>query len=117
MTDAEFLRALEDGTFPKEALTHREHLRLAVLVEDPRAIIQRYVAQLGLSAKYNETLTLAWMRLVALHRAKTLDELLRHAPQLLDSSLPLRHWSRDLLFSERARAEWVEPDLAPLPQP
>ena len=27
---------------------------------------------------------------------------------------PLRHWSRDLLFSRRARASRVEPDLVPL---
>ena len=27
---------------------------------------------------------------------------------------PLRHWSRELLFSPAAKERWVEPDLAPL---
>ena len=31
------------------------------------------------------------------------------------SSLPLEFFSRELLFSVRARREWVEPDLKPLP--
>jgi hypothetical protein len=30
--------------------------------------------------------------------------------------LPLRHWSRERLFSVEARHGWVEPDLAPLDQ-
>jgi hypothetical protein len=29
----------------------------------------------------------------------------------------LRHWSREVLMSSRARAEWVEPDRAPLTVP
>src|SRR5438309_3781535 len=115
MTDDQFLSALRDGTFPPAELRHRQHLRLALLVADPRPLIRRYVAQVGAADKYNETLTQAWMRLVALHPARDVDELLAKHPQLGDSSLPLRHWSRDVLWSETARRQWVEPDLAPLP--
>ena len=32
-----------------------------------------------------------------------------------ERDLPLRHYSKDRLMSLTARAEWVEPDLAPLP--
>lgn len=43
-----------------------------------------------------------------------LDALLARHPHLLDTRLPLRHWSRELLFSGAAKERWVEPDLAPL---
>ena len=33
------------------------------------------------------------------------------------SNLPLEYYSRELLFSVRARREWVEPNLQPLPGP
>ena len=31
-----------------------------------------------------------------------------------DRELPLRHYTKDLLMSQRARFGWVEPDLLPL---
>ena len=32
-----------------------------------------------------------------------------------EKELPLRHYTKDRLMSTVARAEWVEPDLVPLP--
>jgi hypothetical protein len=34
----------------------------------------------------------------------------------VDKNLISRHYSADLLASAKAKAEWVEPDLEPLPK-
>ena len=118
MTDAEFLAALERGTFPRDEMDHRAHLRLALLCRgDPqraRDLLVTYVTKIGGLVKYNETLTQVWLRLVAAHPPEeTLDALMR--TPLGDASLPFRHYSAERLWSDEARARFVEPDLAPLP--
>jgi hypothetical protein len=68
---------------------------------------------------YFETLTRVWLVLVADARRRTAAgdscALLLAAPELMDRSLPLRHYSRAVLAETRARALFVPPDLAPLP--
>lgn len=118
MTDAEFLRALADGSYPRDAMDHRAHLRLALLCRgDPqraRDLLLTYVTKIGGLVKYNETLTQFWLRAVALHASeKTLDALM--ATPLADVNLPFRHYSPERLWSDEARAQFVEPDLRPLP--
>jgi hypothetical protein len=106
MDDAEFLAAIESCTLPPSELNHRAHLRLARLA-GPRTpeLIKRYAAAIGATGKYNETVTQFWMRAVQ-----------HHGPdELLDKDLPLKHWSRELLWSDQARAAWVDPDIRPLP--
>ena len=107
---------------------HRDHLRLAWLAvrgtEDPERTvgdaIARYAAAHGAAAKYHETLTVFWVRLVE-HCARVRPELgdfdafLAAFPLLLDTSLADRHWSGDVLWSAEARTRWREPDLLPLP--
>ncbi len=41
-------------------------------------------------------------------------ERLERCPELMNRSIPLEHYSKGLLFSSRARAIFVEPDLEPL---
>jgi hypothetical protein len=69
--------------------------------------------------KLNVTMTRFWVGATAhgirTSGAESFDALLDAVPHLLDKTLPFRHWSRDTLFSPKARAEWVEPDLEPLP--
>ncbi len=69
---------------------------------------------------YFETLTRAWLVLVADARlrsdAATSVELFQRCPELLDRSLPARHYSKELLGTVRARSIFVEPDLSPLPR-
>lgn len=68
---------------------------------------------------YFETLTRAWLHLVddARRRTGAIDSraVLALAPELLDRALPLRHYSREVLSSVRARSVFVPPDLSPLP--
>jgi hypothetical protein len=83
--------------------------------------IRRLAETYGKSG-YHETITLFWLRVVACFVADrenlTLPEM---ANTLIDhcveKNLISRHYSADLLASAKAKAEWVEPDLKPLPKP
>jgi N-formylglutamate deformylase len=81
MTDDEFLTQIEGCTLPREAFTHRNHVRLAWLYLNDRtagdpdariaATIQRYAASIGKATKYDHALTLSWMRRVESAMAAT----------------------------------------------
>ena len=130
MTDDEFLQAFMTCTLPNERFRHRDHLRLAWLltrrlgpeeaVTAVTAGIRRFAAAHGHAAKYHETMTRFWLRLVA-HLCAQRPELddferfLASFPHLTDKDLPLRHWRHATMFSPEARTGWIEPDLAPLP--
>lgn len=128
--DEAFRRSFERCEIRNDAFRHREHLRLAWtclresdLETAARRVgesIRRYAAHHGVSRKYHETLSHAWVRIVALAMAETpeaggFDELLAARPHLLDKKLPLRHYSPRRLWNDAARDRWVEPDLRPFP--
>lgn len=133
MDDATLWTAFHDKTLTHAEWTHEAHLRVAWLhvTRHPldeahlrmRAGILRLNERHGLVESpergYFETLTYAWLALVAAaqreHGAATSTALLEACPSLRDRSLPLRHYSRELLRSVRARAIFVPPDLSPLP--
>jgi hypothetical protein len=70
---------------------------------------------------YHETITrfyLAVIRafLASVDSGRPADELARELiARFGDRNLPLRHHSRERLFSADARLGWLEPDLEPLP--
>ncbi len=66
---------------------------------------------------YHETITRVWLVLVGAARAvdRAGDSRAFLARHDLGKELPLRYYSRELLFSLQARAMFVAPDLAPLP--
>ena len=71
---------------------------------------------------YHETITAAYVRLLAQGlAAQGSDAPLSDriaallASPLADKTVLSRHYSRELLMSPRARAEWVPPDREPLP--
>ena len=129
MTDEEFLAAFEQAGFTAVEFPHRAHLRTAHLylrqlgpagaADRMAAGIRHLATSHGHADRYHETLTRAWVDVVALAmartRAETFDELLTRHPSLLDKHLLLAHYSRTVLFGPQARAEWVAPDLAPIP--
>ena len=112
--------------------THQAHLRLAYIyltrhdleagLQTMRHAIQRFLSHHQIDAsKYHETLTRAWLMAVKhfMDRAgstESADEFLSKSAALLDSSVMLTHYSKELLFSAAARAGYVEPDLDPIPQ-
>src|SRR5271167_3674801 len=103
MTDPEFLRAFEDTTL--EPFHHRDHLRVTYLYllqfgeaetrERLGPAILRYAAARNGAEKYHETITQAWIRLVASASAQADDfeAMLAANPQLLDKNLLVRHYS------------------------
>jgi hypothetical protein len=130
LTDAEFLRAFEACQLSNESFHHRDHIRLAWIYlqlypelearEHMARAIRRFAAHHGKSDKYHETVTVAWLRLVANGIARmpadaSFEQLTAALPELLDKRTIEKFYSRATLASESARAFWVEPDLQRLP--
>ena len=134
-TDEMFLRAFEDCTLPFEQWKHRAHIKVAYLylcalpyveaLDKVRTNIQRYNAATNtpelLERGYHETMTQAWMQLVHFTLceygpAASADEFLDTQEHLLNRKALRFFYSREQLISWRAKAEFVEPDLAPLPR-
>ncbi len=130
--DRDFRRAFEAGAFAPADFSHRAHVRLAyaylaesdvnLALDRMRAALVCFLSHHGIPAtKYHETLTRAWILAVHhfMHRspeAASADDFIDGNPQLLDSRIMLTHYSAGLLFSEAARAGFVEPDLDPIPR-
>ncbi len=121
---------LESLALPNAEFRHREHLRAAhyyvlrdgypFALATVRRSIRRFAAHHGTPTLFHVTLTECWVRLVAGALAGepfecSFAELSARHPDLLEKNAPLRHYSRERLFSERARRTWVEPDLRELP--
>ncbi len=127
MTDAEFVRAFEACELSNESFHHRDHIRLAWIYlqrygeqEAGARIatsIRNFAAHFGKTDKYHETMTIAWLRLVALESKGrgSFDDLVTAAPMLLEKQTLARFYSDALLRSDRAKREFVPPDLNALP--
>jgi hypothetical protein len=128
-------RAFIARTLPTAAWTHHAHLRvglwhlrrhppetaLALLRDRIRAFNAAHGGENSATAGYHETITRFYVLMIAdvLARADATDDEDALADALIaghgDRDLPLRHWSRDVLFAPAARLGWVPPDLVPLP--
>ncbi len=134
--DDEFLAAFEAQGWPLEQWHHREHIRLAYLylraypfeqaAERIRAGIRAHNAAHGVpdsaTTGYHETMTIAWLRLVQLvleeyGPAESGEAFCDVHPELLEKKTLRLFYSKELFMSPRAKREYVEPDLAPLPRP
>jgi hypothetical protein len=130
-SDREFRAAFEAGAFAPADFSHRAHIRLAyaylaesdvdLALERMRAALVGFLCVHGLPAsKYHATLTRAWILAVDhfMHRVSTTsaDDFIERNPTLLDSKIMLTHYSAELLFSDQARVDFVEPNLDPIPR-
>lgn len=125
LSDEEFLEQFEAGTLP--AFSHRDHVRMAWLMlrrhgagaaDAIRDGIRHFAQVKGATGLYHETLTQFWIeacRAAGPQAGESFDAFVARAPHLLDKDLWARHWTRERLFADDARATWVDPDLAPLP--
>ena len=129
MTDVEFTRALERGEIAQANFHHALHLHVAwvYLAESSsvqqaaikmRETLRRFATAAGKPQKYHETITFFWVHLLAgmqeISGEKGLQEIVRTNPQLLEKDFPLAYYSAERLFSDEARASWIQPDLKPL---
>jgi len=130
MTDIELTRALERGDIANESFHHLSHVHVAwvYLSESAtadeaagkmRATLQKFTSSLGHAEKYHETITVFWIRFLGhmrqINAGMSLKQVAEGNPQLLEKNFVLQYYSADLLFSDRARTSWVEPDLKALP--
>jgi hypothetical protein len=112
-----------------EGFGHRQHVELTwrhLEDHDPASAqllvaeaIRQVAAAHGAPGRFHATITGAWVRCVAVHRerwpADTFEGFIELNARLLDSKLLEQHFTRQLLFSDAARSEIVEPDIRPLP--
>jgi hypothetical protein len=125
LADTAFLAALQDCSLPLEQFHHGDHLRLAWLklrarpfpaaLDSVRATIRAFADHHGKAAIYHETITAAWVALLASHHEPTFVEFLSANESLLNAKLLERYWSPQALFSPAAKEAWLPPDRAPLP--
>jgi len=126
----ELVSRLESLSLSNSEFHHRQHLELAFWYLQSKGTeagsqaiiraIETFAKHLGHAEKFHQTITLCWIRLVAAAIAaadcyETPNALISKHPELLDKHLPLRFYSRDVLFSDQARTQWVDPDIEPLP--
>ena len=130
--DIQFRDDFESGRVTTADFHHREHLRLAFVYlcesslleahERMRSAIKSFLATNGVPAqKYHETLTKSWTKAVkhfciSAGNISSFEQLLKADDRLLNVEIMLTHYSRDRLFSELARKQFVEPDLQEIPE-
>jgi hypothetical protein len=126
------VRGFEDGSLDVAGFHHRQHLIVAawLLETSPydTALVRMRKGLHGLLAKvgkdaYHETVTVFWMRalrhrLSVCDRTMSADQRIRDVVTWAQTGQPLRaHYSAERLASVEAKKQFLEPDLAPLPDP
>lgn len=127
---AEVVRTFEDATISRDIWKHAEHLTVALhylslndintatakMREGIFKLLGAFGVDLNMEMPYHETLTVFWMKTVAeFNASKNGTSLLDKTNELIaryDKDYPLRFYSREFLFSDEARANFVEGDLS-----
>lgn len=135
MDDSRLLELFDSGELPYDAWSHRLHVRLAYLFIRRYALSEALVQfRVGiraynaahevpdsLTSGYHETLTVAWLRLISA-RAGGVPEptdsesFCNMHPELLNRALLRKFYSPERITSQKAKREFVEPDLGALPR-
>ncbi len=126
LTDEELLARFEDTSLPNESFHHEQHVRVAWLFVRrhgmPEALgqfsqaLKRFVVAKGKPGLYHETITWAYLLLVADRLARAPadswerfapanGDLLTWKPSVLD-----RYYTPETLWSDLARATFIMPD-------
>lgn len=126
---AEVVRKFEDASFSREAWGHAEHLTVGLYLVTKHDLetaiatirtglfnlLRAYGVDLTLEMPYHETLTVFWMLTIAdFNASKNGASLLDKANELVatfDKNYPNRFYSREYLFSDKARGSFVDGDL------
>jgi len=129
-SEDEFVSKVEGCCYPNAEFKHADHIRLAWIylrryglerAEERIAVtIRRFAASLGHQEKYHETVTRAWLRLVATAQCATpeaasFEDFIEKHGWLLERTALSAFYTKACLSSEVARRQWVEPDRRPLP--
>ena len=125
MTDEEFVRAFESTALPADRFDHAAHVRagwwylrhypIGEAIDRFSRALRAFAAAQGASRKYHETITVAWMLVIA-DRLSTDGDLdwpafaARHSDLFAKPSLLLQYYSSATLESDRARGGFVMPE-------
>ncbi len=128
-TDKEFEQQFSMGTFPVALFTHEAHLRLAWIhvtqygvekaIQNITLQLRQFVKLAGAESKYNHTLTIAAVKMVAHFAARSsaqnFNDFISEFPRLKSNFKELihAHYSADIFHSETAKIKYLEPDLLP----
>jgi hypothetical protein len=126
------IKAFETATIEREKWRHAEHLIVAnyyLTNSDSLSdaynkmrggifnLLKAFGVDLSKEMPYHETLTMFWMKTVDEFRntknGYSMLDICNELTGKFDKEYPLRFYSRDLLFSDEARARFVEADIAP----
>lgn len=124
------VRAFEDATISRDEWKHAEHLIVALYyvshfdietaIEKMRSGILNLLASgfkvdLTKEMPYHETITVFWIRAIAAFHissnGKTLSDKIDNMVERFNKDYLLKFYSRECLFSDKARAQFVDPDL------
>jgi hypothetical protein len=133
--DDTFLQQFETASWPLHEWHHRQHIKIAYLylsrypfdiaVAKMCSGVKKYNAAHkvpeAIGRGYHETMMQAWMRLVHFTLceygpAENADAFYDQNPQLSEKKALRFFYTRDLIMSPKAKAEFVQPDLIPFPQ-
>ena len=131
-TDQMMVASIEDYRFNLVEFNHAVHIKLAycyLVKNGPKTSIlnmqntlKGFLHANGVDRnKFHVTLTHAWLKAVwhfmqNCPAMKSSDEFIQNNPALLNKDLLLSHYSHELLFSDKARKKYVDPDLNRLPE-
>jgi hypothetical protein len=122
--DESFLRSLEDGTLLPQEFGHRSHLRAGFLYlarhDFPSACvamkraITAFAERIGKASLYHETLTIAFLALIAERRAEEPDDIdferfIGKYPELEDLNYFRRYYPLGTLDTPESRRTFVLP--------
>ncbi|MFX4223951.1 MAG: hypothetical protein ACFHVJ_07605 [Aestuariibacter sp.] len=126
-----FISQFEDATLPREQFNHIGHLKLAWLYlsfyEYSEAVakvttgIEKYATRLGAKEKFNCTLTVAIVNIIADRYRKNPDNdfhcFLSQNPDLQTKMLDIvtKYYSAERLHSKQAKKQFICPDKQQLP--
>lgn len=131
-TDSEIfavVRSFEDATIARTDWRHTEHLTVALYYASHHefetalgkmrsgilSLLRSFDVDLAKEMPYHETLTVFWMRTVAeFNASKNGTSFVDKANELVanfDKDYPMKFYSREYLFSDEARAAFVEGDI------
>lgn len=125
----EVVKNFENGTIRREDWKHAEHLTVALYYlsnQDYETayhkmrngifnLLKAFEVDLTKEMPYHETLTVFWLKTVdGFRKSKTdcsISEMCNELTEKFDKNYPLKFYSRDFLFSKKARIKFHDPDL------
>lgn len=129
LTDPEFELAFQTCILEPGLFTHEAHLRLAWIhvrkygveqaIENINTQLLQFVDHVGARDKFNKTVTVAAIRAVNhfinKSKSESFADFIQEFPQLKYNFKELLafHYGHDIFKSEKAKKEYVEPDLLP----